>query len=277
MYPFPIVHATYLNGFVLDIPLANSDTYPMEILFAVVAGLSIGSFLNVLIDRLPRGEDIVIKPSHCDYCKKPLRWFELVPLLSFLVQGGRCRRCRKRLSWQYPLIEGLTAIGFSAIVLLGFESIPELILRCIVVSSGIVIFMIDWKHQLIPDVMLGIMLLSTIGLGIPLSWSDRLTHLISGAVCSAFFFALWFGTRGRGIGFGDVKLGFVMGVMLGYPGTIIACYIAFLTGAFWGVILMITHKAGLKSRIAFGPFLILGIVVTYVFGTTIWAWWLSMV
>lgn len=249
----------------------------MGILFSGLVGIAFGSFLNVLIDRMPRGEDVVVKPSHCDYCKKPLRWFELIPLFSFLLQGGRCRRCHRQLSWQYPLIELVTGLGFAAVYSLGFTSVFDLSLRCAIFAAGLVIFMIDRKHQIIPDSMLVVMLLATVGLALPLSWHDRLVHVITSISCGGFFLALWLGTKGRGIGFGDVKLAFVLGLLLGFPGALIACYVAFLTGAIWGVILMIIHKARLKSRIAFGPFLLVGIVVSYVFGAAIWAWWLRMI
>lgn len=262
---------------VLDTTLKNFDTCPMAIVFAFLSGLAIGSFLNVVIDRVPRGEDIVVKPSHCDYCKQRLRWYELIPLLSYLLQGGRCRRCHKRLSWQYPLIEFITGVGFVSVYLLGFTSLLDLVMKCAIFAAGLVIFMIDRKHQIIPDSMLIGILLATVVLALPLSGADRLTHVITAVSCGGFFLALWLGTKGRGIGFGDVKLAFVLGLLLGFPGALIACYVAFLTGAIWGVILMITHKARMKSRIAFGPFLLLGIVVSHVFGAAIWAWWLGII
>ena len=248
----------------------------MERIFIGCIGIAIGSFLNVLIDRMPRGEDFVYKPSHCDFCKKPLRWFELIPLLSFFLQFGRCRRCHKKLSWQYPAIELLTGMGFVGMYLLGHSSLFDLILRCLIYAAGVVIFMIDLKHQIIPDSMLVLMGIATVLFGIPLSGAERISHLITSLSCGAFFLTLWLITKGRGIGFGDVKLYLVLGLLLGFPGSIIACYVALLTGAFWGVILMIRHKAKLKTRIAFGPFLLFGILIAYTLGGAIWAWWLQM-
>ncbi len=238
----------------------------------VLFGLVIGSFLNVLIDRIPKGENIVWKPSHCDFCKKPLRWFELFPVVSFLMLGGRCLRCKKQLSWQYPFVESITALGF---VYLFYSSIPLVYMGAfaIIYATWIVLFGIDMKHQILPDEFLVIGLIIILLLGIPLSPDARLVHVISAACAGGFFFLIWLLSKGRGLGFGDVKLACVLGLLLGHPGTIIALYVAFLTGAIAGVILMIGHKAKMKSRIAFGPFLILGALSAYLWGEYIWAIW----
>ena len=237
-----------------------------------VLGLVVGSFLNVLIDRIPRGENVVWLPSHCDFCKKSLRWYELFPVLSFLIQGGRCRHCKKRLSIQYPFIELLTAGGFVALLPYAAETPFYYVGTLIIFSVAVVIFFIDLKHQIIPDgalmILAGVLLL----LAIPLSPLMRWYHLLTGAISGLGFFLLWAGTRGRGLGLGDVKLVLLMGVLLGYPRMVIALYVAFLTGAATGVILIITNRAKMGSRIAFGPFLILGGICAIVFGERIFAW-----
>lgn len=241
-----------------------------------VLGLVIGSFLNVLIDRIPRGENIVWKPSHCDYCKKPLRWFELIPVLSFLLQAGRCRRCHKALSFQYPGIEIVTGIGFVLLFVLIPQSLPFLLLSAGLFSIGLVIFFIDIKHMIIPDSLLVVLLVLLVFVGISLSPAERFTHVVWGVGSGLGFLALWLITRGRGLGFGDVKLATIIGLTLGYPFTIIALYIAFLTGAGVGVILIMSHRAGMKSRIPFGPFLIIGAASSMVWGTQILAWWYTL-
>ncbi len=248
----------------------------MDLILVVLAGLSIGSFVNVLIDRLPEGESIVWGRSHCDYCKKPLRWFELIPVLSYILQQGRCRRCRRALSVQYPLVELATAAGFGILYLFEPGITPALGIRFVMFVSLLVIFMIDFKHQIIPDGMLITYLLCAVVLGIFLSPAERFARTLAALAAGGFFLALWLITRGRGIGFGDVKLGFAMGLSLGGIGAVIAGYTAFLTGAVCGVILMISGKAGMRTRIAFGPFLVAGMVVSYFFGASIWAWWLNL-
>lgn len=242
---------------------------------ALLLGLVVGSFLNVLIDRIPRGENIVWKPSHCDYCKKPLRWFELFPVLSYLVLGGACLRCKKHLSWQYPFVELVTAVGFVYIYYSSL-SIELFIASLVIFCVCIVLFGIDYKHQILPDTLLLVLFGVVLALGWSISPSGRLVHLVSGIAAGGFFLLIWLMTKGRGLGFGDVKLAFVLGFLLGYPFTIIALYVAFLTGALVGVILMIIHKAGMKSRIAFGPFLIVGAVSAYVWGDRIWVVWSSL-
>lgn len=235
-----------------------------------VLGLCIGSFLGVLIDRMPEGEDVVWKPSHCDFCKKRLRWFELIPVLSFILSGGKCLRCNKKLSMQYPIVELSTALGFVMIFLRFYEFPILLFSYSLIFAAALVIFMIDAKHQIIPDSMLFVMIAGA------LFFSISLSHVLVACISGLFFYLLWFATKGKGLGFGDVKLAAVMGFLLGHPGAIIAFYVAFLTGAFWGVILMIGGRARIKSRIAFGPFLILGIFISVAWGSMLWQWWLTM-
>lgn len=223
---------------------------------ALLFGVAVGSFLNVLIDRLPRGENALTGRSVCDHCKKPLRWFELIPLLSFFLQRGRCRRCHKELSWQYPFVELVTGVAFAAGV------------NPLVFSSLLVIFVADLKYQIIPDSMIMIGVLGAIG-GIR-------ENALSGLGAAGFFFVLWMITKGRGMGLGDVKLAFLMGLLLGFPRIVVAGYLAFLTGAVVGVILIVLGKKTLKERIAFGPFLIAGTVGALLWGDWLIGWWRSL-
>lgn len=238
----------------------------MNTAFLFILGLLVGSFVNVLADRLPHGENVLWKRSHCDYCKKTLRWFELIPIFSFLIQRGRCRRCRKKLSIQYPLVELTTGIGFTFL-----HSFPF----CLLFISLLVIFVADLKYQIIPDSMIILGFAATI-----LNWfmrsmpvGDILQYAETGLICFAVFYLIWMVTRGKGLGFGDVKFVLLMGVLLGFPGVISAFYVAFLTGAGYGVILMIGRKKTWKSKIAFGPFLVLGTVVALIWQPQLTALW----
>lgn len=230
---------------------------------ALLFGLAIGSFLNVLIDRLPRGKNVITGRSVCDYCKKTLRWFELIPLLSWVLQSGRCRRCHKKLSVQYPLIELVTGVGF---VLLA----PS---YWLIFCALLVIFVADLKYQIIPDSMVVLGIIGVLMQGPAFDARQGPALWLSGAGASGFFFLLWLVTRGRAMGLGDVKFVFLMGLLLGFPGVIVATYLAFLTGAGVGVILILRGIKGLKSKIAFGPFLILGTCITLVWGPQIMDWW----
>ena len=227
----------------------------MERLLAFFIGLCVGSFLNVLADRLPRGENVLCGRSRCDHCKKTLRWYELIPIVSFLIQAGRCRRCHKRLSAQYPVIELATGIGFTLL-----HSFPFYLLFI----SLLVIFVADLKYQIIPDSMIVLGVLGALWVGV---------HLIPAIGSFAFLYCVWAVTRGRGIGFGDVKFALLMGLLLGFPGVVIAFYVAFLTGACVGVILMIARYKTWKSKIAFGPFLVLGTVVALIWQPQLTALW----
>lgn len=226
-------------------------------------GLSIGSFLNVLIDRLPKGENVIGGRSKCDYCHKTLRWFELIPLLSYILQGGRCRRCHKHLSLQYPFVECVTGLVFMS---MPSSSSP---LWFVIISSMIVIVVADFKYQIIPDSMLIVLLAAFFGLRFPMPFYNLCVFISVGLLSGLFFYLLWVVTKGKGMGFGDVKLATVLGIILGFPSIVVALYVAFLTGAFYGVILMITRYAGMKSKVAFGPFLLLGGIIAYFFSNTV--------
>ncbi|KKU80689.1 MAG: Prepilin peptidase [Candidatus Gottesmanbacteria bacterium GW2011_GWA1_47_8] len=241
----------------------------MELLVFVL-GLCVGSFANVLIDRLPKGESVWFGRSHCDHCKKTLRWFELIPLLSFVLQTGRCRRCHKKLSIQYPLVE--LATGFMVVLIQGqaFEARQGLALG-LIFSSLLVIFVADLKYMIIPDSMIVIGIFGVLLQGRALGGLQG--SALSGLGAAVFFLALFLVTRGRGMGFGDVKLAFLLGLWLGFPRIIIALYLAFLTGAVVGVTLILGRKKKLKSKIAFGPFLVIGAIGAYFYSGQILTWW----
>ena len=243
-----------------------------------VLGLCVGSFLNVLIDRLPKGEQVLRGRSKCDYCKKTLRWFELIPLLSFVMQHGTCLRCHKKLSIQYPLIEFITGLGFVWIYLSFDYSLIGLFAYWIIFSSLLVIFVSDLKYQIIPDSMVVAGIIGTI----LLFFSSKpyalnpMHFLLTAILSSTLFFLLWLVTKGKSMGFGDVKLAFLLGLLLGYPKIIVALYSAFLTGAIFGVILILKGKRTLKSKIAFGPFLIVGALIAFLWSDTILLWWKTL-
>jgi len=242
----------------------------MSNIFLFFLGTIIGSFLNVLIDRLPREESIMGR-SHCDHCKKTLSPIDLIPVLSFLFLKGKCRYCGKKLSLQYPGIEILTGVFFILIFNLKFEifnsNFKFLISNYAIVSCLIVIFFIDLKKQIIPDEMqitlFVTVLLSKIIMGIT---GTALGYtIVEGLVVLLPILALYLLTKGRGMGFGDVKLAFNMGFFLGIKGGLVAIYAGFILGAISGIILLLLKKKKMKSKIAFGPFLVLGIFILMFF------------
>lgn len=235
-------------------------------------GICIGSFLGVLGERLPHGEDVIWGRSHCDVCRKTLSWYELIPLLSFAIQRGRCRHCGKALSLRYPAIELATGVLWAVTAYGSPPTLTGLGANLLVGSSLLVIFIADMGYQIIPDSML-----VTATIGILGRWApgriDIAQAFWAGIGAAAFLLFLWIVTRGAGIGLGDVKLVLVMGLLLGFPGVLFALYIAFLTGAGVGVILIMRRKKSLKSKIAFGPFLLLGTAASIVWKEPLMLLW----
>lgn len=248
----------------------------MEFIFIVVfiLGCSIGSFLNVLIDRLPDGEDVVHGRSHCDHCKRTLSWYELIPLFSWMIQGGKSRCCHKSISVQYPLIELITGIGF--VMLYVSHTSPLLFLSSLILfCSFLVIFVVDLKTELIPVPMLyaaGVGIVLRLYLTVPFIQLFSVV-LFPALIGASFFYVLWFFSKGKAMGDGDIPLAFLIGLVTGYPNLIIAFYAAFLTGAMVGVILILGRIRKLKSHIPFGPFLILGMGIALLWSEPILHIW----
>src|SRR3989344_6728871 len=252
----------------------------MFYLLIFMIGIAVGSFLNVLIDRLPQ-EETILGRSHCDHCKKDLKWNDLIPILSYVYLGAQCRYCGKKLSLFYPLVEVLTGAMFVFVVLIGVRDVRNLgrvsigdaflllhtqtmmLLALLgIVSASIVIFFSDWKYQIIPDSiqisLFAFSFLFIISRGItPKIFLDQAVAAFVVMLPILLVFSL---TKGKGMGFGDVKLAFSMGFLLGIFAGFIALYIGFISGAIVGVTLLILGKKKMKSEIAFGPFLILGML-----------------
>lgn len=245
-------------------------------LIIFVAGLCIGSFLNVAIDRLPRGESIVKGRSRCDHCKHKLSWIDLIPIVSFFILGRRCRYCKKPISWQYSLVELMTGILFlfTYTFMIRFIEVREPLFYYLfylaIVSGLIVIFFTDFKYRIIPDQVLFFIALITLVYSLILAPETLINRLLSGLIMVIIFLILAVVTKGKGMGFGDVKLSFFMGLFLGFPKIIVAFYLAFLTGAAISLILVLIGKKTMKSKIAFGPFLVYATVVSFFFGNQIW-------
>ena len=269
-------------------------------------GLIVGSFLNVVIFRLYTKSSIIRDRSRCRQCRKVLKWYELIPVFSFIIQKGKCRSCNTKLSWQYPIVEIATALLFLQTASYKLQAVPKIspefilgmVFLWIIVSGLLVIFVYDLKHSIIPDIVLVILFIVTalafvfgiLPLGevssFPTSLSfveagkfqvlNILNALFVGLLAMAPFAFLHFGSRGRWMGFGDVKLAFFMGFLLGLLQVIIALFVAFLSGAIIGLALILSKKKNLKSKISFGPFLIFGTYIAFFWGQEIAQWYLSL-
>jgi len=229
-------------------------------------GLFIGSFLHVVADRIISGESIFFGRSHCDSCKKELTWKELLPVISFLLQKGKCRQCNASFSLWYPLSEIATGVVFAFTFLVFMSSsLMTLLLLFVLVAVLMIIFLIDAKYGLIPFPLVIISLVLASGF-LFLQEESFFTSLKAASIIGGFFLAIFVLTRGKGMGFGDVVYAFFMGWFLGFPGIIVGLYLAFLTGAVVSLILVLLKRKKLRGdTIAFGPFLVMGTLLAFIF------------
>jgi prepilin signal peptidase PulO-like enzyme (type II secretory pathway) len=236
----------------------------MVTLYIFIVGIFVGSFLNVLADRLSFGESILGR-SHCSFCKKNIQWYDLIPVLSFIHLHAKCRHCHKSLSFWYPISEILTGVLFLLTWLYFPGSFIDKGLAIGVIACLIAIFLADIKYQIIPDEIL-------IVLGIISLWfakNNMPDHIIAAAFLGSLFYLLYFLTKKRGMGFGDVKFSIIIGLLLGVKAGLIAIYLSFLIGGIIGIILLVAKAKKLKSKIAFGPFLIVGVILMLFFNEAI--------
>jgi len=263
------------------------------IFLLIVYGLIAGSFLTAYTYRLPIGMSIKKGRSICPNCKKKISWYDNIPLLSFILLKGKCRKCGKKISIRYPLIEFVAVTGFVGIYYLlnscgtnsmlsasyvcswqarlGTLTLPFMLLVFLTVLA---IFIIDLEKRIIPD-ELSFFGLALIFLSLLLIDPSVLyIHLLSGFGAAIFILLIHIVTSGKGMGLGDVKLALYIGAFLGWPGTAVWLFGAFLTGAIVGSILILIKKTSFGRQIAFGPFLILSLIITLIWGEALLRWYL---
>lgn len=234
-------------------------------------GVVIGSFLNVCILRHPNKEN-VLGGSHCMTCGYRLRWYDLIPLISFLMLKGRCRKCGTKLSLQYPFIEGLNGVLYIIVFLAnGFNIIS--IVYCLLTSALIVLSIIDWREYIIPnEVNLFILVL---GIVVTILDRDHWQEHVIGFLCvSAFLLLIYLVTVGRGIGGGDIKLMACAGLVIGWKIAVLSFILGCLLGSVIHLIRMKVSKA--EHKLALGPYLSAGIWLAMLFGTPIINWYLGI-
>jgi leader peptidase (prepilin peptidase)/N-methyltransferase len=241
----------------------------LEILFIALIGLVLGSFVGALTWRFPRHESILKGRSHCDNCRKKIAWFDNIPLFSFFVLRGRCRYCHKPISIRYPLIEASTALIFMAIfgtMIFNWIYFFYLLALSVLLIS---IFVIDLEHRIIPDEFVflayGLVFLALFLSNNPLFFQ----HLFLGYLAALFLLVVHLATKGKGMGLGDVKFVLVGGTFFGWPLTPLWLFIAFLTGAIVGIILIILGKTKFGRQIAFSPFLVISFLIVLIWGNSL--------
>lgn len=248
-------------------------------LTVAVFGLMVGSFLNVVILRFDDLKTVVALPSHCPRCRKNLKWYELIPLLSYLVLFGRCRGCKEKISVQYPLVEAGTAIIFTLLFWkfgLSWSFGLFVFLSCIL----IVIFIYDLIHSLIADwlvwLAIGIWLVYLIVNYLLSSQLSVLSSfLLGGFALGGFLGFLVLASKEQWMGIGDIKLGFLLGALVGWPSVLVLTFLAFILGSIVGLILIFGRKKSMKDQVPFAPFLITALWITLFWGTNLISWYIN--
>lgn len=245
---------------------------------AFILGLLIGSFLNCLIWRIYEKKTILGR-SICPKCQKQIAWYDNIPVLSYLILKARCRNCKKYISLQYPIIELVTGVLFA----LAFFYNPEFSIFNLIflkdvflISILIIIFIYDLRWYLIPDIVslpaIGIIIIFNLLLG--MAWQN---FLLAGIIGGGFFLLQFLISQGRWVGGGDIRLGLLMGLALGWPKILLALFIAYITGSIIGVGLILAGKKKMSSEVPFGVFLTIATIVSMFCGQGIINWYLGRI
>jgi leader peptidase (prepilin peptidase)/N-methyltransferase len=244
------------------------------VVLAAVGGLLVGSFLNVVAWRLPRGESLLAPGSRCPGCERPVRPYDNVPVVSWLLLHGRCRECRTPISARYPLVEALTA-ALAAAVALANDGAHDVLLGLVLVALLVPIALIDLDHRLIPNRLTALGALAALAIGAATDPGGVPQQLIAGAAAGGFLLLAALARPG-GMGMGDVKLAGMLGLFLGRE-VAVALLVALVAGTLVGLAVMARRGVGegRKTAIPFGPFLALGAVAALTAGPAIVDWYLS--
>lgn len=250
--------------------------YPVLAYFLVAGmGMIIGSFLNVVIHRVPKGESIVAPRSHCPECNYVLGPLDLVPVFSFLLLKGRCRKCSAQISFRYPLVELLTGGVFFLILSQGSGSIEDRLLQMIFVAALISLALIDSDTMLLPDVIVYPLIVLGIIRGF-LPGAPEIGESLLSAAGAVGGFGLIALVYPQGMGWGDVKLAAALGTFLGFPHILMGVFFASAFGSIAGVTGILLKKEGMKKQIPFGPYLAAGAFIAMIWGDAIFSWYLTL-
>ncbi len=242
-----------------------------------VLGCCIGSFINAAEYRLAAGEGVVRGRSHCRNCSYTLAWYDLAPLLSFVILAGKCRSCKRAISWQYPAVELVTGLLFVAAYFLQRPAIEALqtavlIRDLLVVSVAVFLFVYDYKYSLLPDAVTlpGIIIFAASSLVFGMPWAAVLIGILFGG---GFFLLQYLVSRGKWVGDGDIRYGAMIGGLFGWPAVLVALFLSYIFGAVFGVGLLLSGRKQPGDAIPFGTFLSIGMLVTLWWGPALVAWY----
>lgn len=264
----------------------------MIILIFLILGLIVGSFLNVVIYRLDLAESVVRGRSKCPHCEKSIRWYDNIPLFSFVLLRARCRDCGEKISWQYPLVEIVTGLLFAFIGARYFDPVDFVTWTRTAYFLGlfsflIVIFVYDWRKMEIPGVALWPALGWTVAFNLLFDWQKiaPIGHVLdltiySGALAAfvgfLFFFLLVTVSKEKWMGLGDAHLVILLGLMLGWPQILLGLFLAFGLGAIFGIAMILLKKKKMQSQIPFAPFLILGAAIALFWYDALTGWYFGL-
>ena len=243
------------------------------IVLAALGGLIVGSFLNVVAYRLPRGESLAHPPSHCPSCDQPIKPYDNIPVLSWLLLRGRCRNCKAPISPRYPLVELTTGVLWALVMWARWDDAPAIALGIVLVTILIPIAIIDYERRIIPNRITGPAAIVAILIGVLFDQDFVVEQLIAGAAAGGFFLLAVLAYP-RGMGMGDVKLAGVMGLYLGRA-VGLAVLIGLVAGVIAGVLIISSKgaKEGRKTAVPFGPFLALGGIIAIFAGDAVADWY----
>ncbi|MCF8526405.1 MAG: prepilin peptidase [Candidatus Nanopelagicales bacterium] len=265
-----------------------SDVLPVIVVLIGLLGVIIGSFLNVVIHRVPEGQSLVRPGSACPACGAAVRPRDNIPIVSWLLLRGRCRDCSAPISKRYPIVEAVTGVLWAVLAwwaLVTPDALPLLPLVLVLTAAGVALTVIDLDHHRLPNaIVLTLYPVTVAGLLLAGALGGRWPWAAAGIGAALWLVVIgipWLVSGGRGMGFGDVKLAPVLGVTLGWwalSASVVGLFLAFGLGALVGIILMIAGRAGRKTALPFGPFLLVGALVGLLVGPAIgsaYGSWLS--
>lgn len=247
-------------------------------IFVFLYGLCVGSFSNVCIYRLPLSKSLKSPPSNCPQCNSPIRFYDNIPLLSYILLKGQCRHCKEHISFRYPFIE-LLGGGFALLTYLKYGLTWETLIYYTFISGLIIITFIDIDHQIIPDSISipGIPIGFIASFALPsITYIESLAGILIGS--GSLFLVLWTYkkmTGVEGMGGGDIKLLAMIGAFIGWKGVIFTIFVSSLTGTLIGLMIMLRTKKGLKLAVPFGPFLSAGAILFVFYGTELIRWYFN--
>ncbi len=259
----------------------------MGIFFIFILGLIFGSFINAMIYRLHIEKSFVWSRSMCPWCKHGLIWYELIPVFSFFYQKGKCNYCHKKISWQYPIVElvvglifiiiYLQVVDINSLAVVTTNEFINVIGYFIIVIFLIIIFIYDLKFYLILDkISVPAMAFAIIwNLSKDFSLSNLVNLLVAGLVAGGFFLLQYVVSKGKWIGGGDIRLGFLMGFVLGWPNVIVGLMLSYFIGAFFSIFMLFLKKKKWGSKIPFGTFLTIGTFIALFWSKQLIIWYLN--